>query len=61
MECRLVRFYVIHTLDNIDFALHNYLVPGTPRNVEQAYAIGPVGLVTFPNSLDPNVSSTCCI
>ena len=26
MERRLVRFYVIHTLDNIDFALHDCLV-----------------------------------
>ena len=30
---------------------------GIFRNMEQAYAIGPVGLVGFPNSLDPNVSS----
>lgn len=58
MECRLVRFYVIHTLDNIDLALRNWLVLGTFCNVEQGYAVGPVGLISLPNGLGPNVSSS---
>ena len=61
MECRLIRFYVIHTLNNIDFTLQNWLVQEISCNVEKAYAIGPVRLVGLPDSLDPNVSATFLI